>query len=338
MTGHRNYRTDVPKRVMMLLIAVGLAVLAPGAAAGAQSSDGPSQVFVGAFVNDVKEVHLESNDFSIDLYVWFRWSDPDINPAVSIEPMNPRDAWLVETPLYDEPEQLSDGSYYNVVRFIGSFSTKLPLEDYPFDRQVLTVILEDAELPTTELVYVADPLSPTDADPDIEIPGWRWDDPTVTVVAQDYPGNWGNIDDADGDAYSRVLIEIPVHRPEVSSAIKMFFPLGLVLLTGVLTFFLPPRMVESKIGTAITALLTLVALQFTVMGALPAVGYLTMIEIIYTLSYMFVLYTLAMSIYTAWSKRDPDSREAVRFDRRSVAYGVGVYLAAVTATLVGYLT
>jgi hypothetical protein len=243
----------------------------------------------------------------------------------------------VETPLYDEPEQLSDGSYYNVVRLIGSFSNKLPLEAYPFDDQTLTIILEDAELPSTELVYVSDPLSATSAHPDIEIPGWRWDDPTVTVVDQDYPGSWGNTDDV-SDSYSRVLISMDVHRPAVSSAIKMFFPLGLVLLTGVLTFFLKPNMVESKIGTAITALLTLVALQFTVMGALPAVGYLTMIEIIYTLSYMFVLYTLAVSIYTAWSKRDPESREAVRFDRRSVTYGITVYLAAVAATLVGYLT
>jgi hypothetical protein len=321
----------------VILIGIMLGLAAPAGSAAAQSSTGPSEVFVGGYVNDIKEVDLVTNSFSVDLYFWLRWTDPDIDPSLSIQALNPRDAWLAVTRLYDEPEQLSDGSYYNVIRYLGSFSTKFAMHDYPFDRQVLKIILEDADLATTDLVYVADPLSPTTINPDLDLPGWIPDQPKVNVVNTPYPSTWGNTDATGDEAYSRVVLELPVHRPVVSSAIKMFFPLGLVLLTGVLTFFLKPTMVESKVGTAITALLTLVALQFTVAGVLDSVGYLTMIEVIYALSFMFVLYTLGISIYTAWAKRDLESPEAVRFDRRSMVIGFAAYLLALGGTLFGFL-
>jgi hypothetical protein len=325
----------VIKRAVMLLSALALGLLMP-TAAQAQTS-GPSEVFVGAYLNDVKDVDLSSNSYDIDLYLWLRWSNPDIDPSKSIHAMNPKDAWLTTELLFDEPTQLSDGSYYNVIRYLGGFSGKLALHDYPFDRQVLTIVLEDSELTTADLVFVPDPLSATVTNPDLAIPGWQADALGVRVVNEPYPSTWGNTDATGNEAYSRVLIELPVHRPVVSSAIKMFFPLATVLLTSVLAFFLKPSMVESKVGTAITALLTLVALQFTVMGSLPPVGYLTMIEVIYALSFLFVLYTLGVSIYTAWSERDPDSPEAVRFDRRTLTYGFVAYLVTIAATLVGFL-
>ena len=314
-----------------------LGLAAPAGSAAAQSSSGPSEVFVGAYINDVKEVDLATNSFSVDLYFWLRWTNPDIDPSQSIEALNPRDAWLAVTRLYDEPEQLSDGSYYNVIRYLGSFSTKFAMHDYPFDRQVLKVILEDADLTTADLVYVADPSSPTTINPDLDLPGWVPDAPKVNVANTPYPSTWGNTDATGDEAYSRVTIKLPVHRPVVSSAVKMFFPLGLVLLTGVLTFFLKPTMVESKVATAITALLTLVALQFTVTGVLDSVGYLTMIEVIYALSFMFVLYALGISIYTAWAKRDLETADAVRFDRRSMIFGFAAHLLALGGTVVGFL-
>ena len=320
-----------------IVIVIMLGLAAPAGSAAAQSSSGPSEVFVGAYINDVKEVDLATNSFSVDLYFWLRWTNPDIDPSQSIEALNPRDAWLAVTRLYESPEQLSDGSYYNVIRYLGAFSTKFAMHDYPFDRQVLKVILEDADLTTTDLVYVADPLSPTTVNPDLDLPGWVPDAPTVKVTNTPYPSTWGNTDATGDEAYSRVTIKLPVHRPVVSSAVKMFFPLGLVLLTGVLTFFLKPTMVESKVATAITALLTLVALQFTVTGVLDSVGYLTMIEVIYALSFMFVLYALGISIYTAWAKRDLETADAVRFDRRSMIYGFAAYLLALGGTVVGFL-
>jgi hypothetical protein len=97
-------------------------------------------------------------------------------------------------------------------------------------------------------------------------------------------------------------------------------------------------MVESKISLAATVLLTLVALQFTTMSALPSVSYLTMVEFIYAVSFIFTVYVLVVSLMTAWSPRDPESVEAVQFDRRAATIGLVGYVIALALTIAVFLS
>ena len=295
----------------------------------------PDQVLIGAFINDIKEVDLVSNSYSVDMYVWLRWKNPAIDPSVTIEAMNPRDSFLVATRQYEEPLRLEDGSLYNSIRFVGAFSSKLNVANYPFDKQTLRIVFEDSKLSASELVFVPDTKS-TLTNPELLLPGWIAAPTVVRVENKPYPTNWG-MDGDNADVFSRAFIEVPVSRPTITSAIKLFFPLLIVLAMGVMTFFLRPRMVESKVSVAITVLLTLVALQITTMGSLPPLGYLSMIEFLYAISFVFVLYILGVTISTAWTTRDPESAEAVAFDRRTAAYGLIAYAIAVAITMLAFL-
>lgn len=93
---------------------------------------------------------------------------------------------------------------------------------------------------------------------------------------------------------------------------------------------------DSRIGTAITALLTLVALQLTVNDTLPAVEYLMMIDVIYACSYLFVLFTMGAAVCSAWNSNREDTTDAVRFDRRMLLLGPGGYVVLVGATVIGF--
>jgi len=302
----------------------------------APASVKPDKVLVGAYVNDIKEVDLASNSYNVDLYVWLRWTNPEIDPSVTMEAMNPRDAWMTAKRLNEQPIKLEDGSYYNIIRYLGMFSSKLNVSKYPFDEQVLTMIFEEQQLSTKDLEFVADQEGSV-ANPELAIPGWTAKPLVVRVSNKPYSTSWG-LDGDNTDAYSRVYIELPVTRPVVASAIKLFFPLLIVLAMGVFVFFLRPRMVESKISLAATVLLTLVALQFTTMSALPAVSYLTMVEFIYAVSFIFTVYVLVVSLMTAWSPRDPESVEAVQFDRRAATIGFVGYVIALALTIAVFLS
>lgn len=295
----------------------------------------PSRVLVGAYINDIKEVDLASNSYNIDMYVWLRWTNPNIDPSLTMEAMNPRDAWMIATRLNEQPIQLEDGSYYNIIRYLGMFSSKLNVSKYPFDEQVLTMIFEEQQLSTKDLEFVADQAGSV-ANPELIIPGWEAKPLVVRISNKPYYTSWG-LDGPTTDAYSRVYIELPVTRPVLASAIKLFFPLFIVLAMGVFVFFLRPQMVESKISLAATVLLTLVALQFTTMSALPSVSYLTMVEFIYAVSFIFTVYVLVVSLMTAWSPRDPESAEAVQFDRKSAAIGFAGYVIALALTIIVFL-
>lgn len=319
-----------------VVIAQDAAASAPATAEAAPAPSTPTRVLIGAYVNDIKEVDLASNSYNVDLYVWLRWDNPNIDPSKTMEAMNPRDAWMTAKRLNEEPLRLEDGSYYNIIRYLGMFSSKLNVSKYPFDEQVLTMIFEEQQLSTKDLEFVADQDGSV-TNPELMIPGWEAKPLVVRVSNKPYSTSWG-LDGENTEAYSRVYIELPVTRPVVASAIKLFFPLAIVLAMGVFVFFLRPRMVESKISLAATVLLTLVALQFTTMSALPSVSYLTMVEFIYAVSFIFTAYVLVMSLLTAWTTRDPESDEAVAYDRRAAIIGLIGYLAALAITMVVFLS
>jgi len=47
-------------------------------------------VYAGVYINQIFEVSLKDNRFSVDFYVWFRWLGDDINPLESFEVVNGR--------------------------------------------------------------------------------------------------------------------------------------------------------------------------------------------------------------------------------------------------------
>ncbi|MCK6519664.1 hypothetical protein L6R46_31970, partial [Myxococcota bacterium] len=83
----------------------------------------PERVKVGVHLSDIQTVDLMTHSYAMDFYVWFLWKNPDLDPASTMEIANPIEQWgLMVTPIYEEPEELPDGSLYQVLRVQGTFS------------------------------------------------------------------------------------------------------------------------------------------------------------------------------------------------------------------------
>ena len=70
----RRTRATLVVRILLVLAAVGVMPLALPAAARADT--GPDKVTVGAFINDLQDIDLSSENFTIDFYLWMRWKNP----------------------------------------------------------------------------------------------------------------------------------------------------------------------------------------------------------------------------------------------------------------------
>jgi hypothetical protein len=286
---------------------------------------GPEKVIVGVFINDIQELNFRANNYIVDFYVWFRWRNPELDPSKSMEFMNrfaPHDN--VRDQLYEKPKPMPDGSLYSVIRYQGQFSTKFGLQKYPFDTQVLSVVMEDTVSGYGKQIFVPDGDRPVMLDPVITLPGFTVGTPTMRIVANTYPTNFGDLAEPEPETYSRIVVTIPVTRPIVAMALKTFVPIALIVICAALVFFVRPRYVEGRIGLGITALLTLVALQLTSGASLPDVDYLMMLDKIYLLAYLFIIIALARVVATSWRGDDPEVETATS---RADHFWVGVLLA-----------
>ena len=315
------------------------AEVAAAQAAGIEQAPGSNTdiVRVGGLINDIQQLDLQTHSYNVDMYMWFKWTNPDIDPSRSFEFLNAYELWgHILTYETNEPQRLPDGSYYQVLRNQGKFNNKLPLERYPFDEQRLSVALEDSTESSGRLAYVPD-VEPVEISNDLVIPGWDIGDPTLDVFDNQYVTNFG--DPRFNDIkYSRAVFELPVERPRGTYALKLLLPLLLVALTASLALLVHPRYVEGRIGIGITALLTLVALQITSNSSLPEVDYLILLDKLYIASYAFVVLTMVLIVRNSWVDAEGDVAVAKAVDRKSLAFLLTAYVVVVGLLFVQSLT
>lgn len=328
---------------MVVFVALSSAVVLP---VTAHAEPGPDKVVVGAFINDLQDINLAEDSYTVDMYLWMRWKNPKINPWQTIDVMNSNGTQnttssstggVVGEPLFEDPKDMPDGSKYMILRFQGVFSRKMNLEKYPFDVQNLELIFEDQASDSRQLQFVPD-TEPIRISRAVTNPGYRLENPQMSIVDHLYRTNFGDLTAPPEVQYSRVIITMPVKREILPYLVKIMLPIFIVILISWLIYALPARMEDARTGIGITAMLTIVALQWTTDDNLPSVEYLTMLDLIYILSMVFILVAMAYTVYA--SRRNlAAAAEAVSrsTDRKVSMITLGVYVFLVALTMILYL-
>lgn len=332
----------------MLVLVAGL-VVPLGLPASASADTGPDKVTVGVFINDLQDIDLSSENFTADIYLWMRWKNRAIDPSTTIESMNSEgtqnttsstSGGLEGEALFDAPVDMPDGSQYQVLRFQGVFSRKMSLEKYPFDTQVLEMVFEDKRRDSSGVEFVPDanPVTVNDGG-SMSIPGYVLGNPSFTVVQHKYPTNFGDIS-ANGNAvYSRVIVALPVTRDVLPYLVKIVLPIFIVILITSLIYMLPARLEEARAGIGVTAMLTIVALQWTTDASLPSVEYLTLLDMVYIVSMVYILAAMAYTVLASRRNRQEMAEAlSVSLDRRVGIVSLIAYLVILTVTVVYYLS
>ena len=116
-------------------------------------------------------------------------------------------------------------------------------------------------------------------------------------------------------------------------------PIFIVILITSLIYLLPARLEEARTGIGVTAMLTIVALHWTTDSSLPSVEYLTMLDLVYIVS---MVYILAAMVYTVLASRRnrQEMAEALSgaLDRRVGIISLVAYLVILGLTLAYYLS
>lgn len=345
MPRHRFGFANVVRLLLVVAAAWALPLALP---AQARADSGPDTVIVGAYVKDIQDIDLQSESFTLDFYLWFRWKNPAINPASTVETMTSNGfqntttsstGGVVGKPLYDAPVDLPDGYKYQVLRFQGVFSRKLLLQEYPFDTQTLRVALKDERADVRKLNYVADkkPIS-MNKSLLISIPGFSLGDPTLFIMDHAYETDFGDTSAPADIPYSCIVIEIRATRNMLPYLVKIVLPIFIVILITSLIYVLPARLEEARAGIGVTAMLTMVALQWTADSSLPSVEYLTMLDLLYILSMLYILAAMAYTVVASRRNRHEVAQAlTAATDRRAGVIALLAYGALVALTTYMYL-
>jgi len=269
------------------------------------------RVYTGLYLHDVTKLDQKDGVFDVDLDLWAKWRgqfDADqltlTNAAGDID----RDVLSEET----------DGDWHSARwRVRGTLRGEFPLGRFPFDAQTLAVTLE---LPANVAELVPD-LASSGVRGRFSVTGWLYQPvfrPRITT--ETYRSDLGSLaNEGRPTAVNRVSFEVTLRRPLLLVALKLFLPLGIILLVALLALFLPAEQIEARSGIGVTALLSCFAFQFTVAGSLPDVAYLTIADGMFIVSYTTTATALVVSIIGFYLDHSGRAGHAKRLDKWSRA-------------------
>ncbi len=302
-------------------------------AAPALAGPEPAEVVtVGVYPTVVDDLNIAASTYDVVAYVWFKWKGP-VDPTEGLEFANASERQnFVQQKLFEAPRTLADGSSYQLLQIHGRFFQPFSLIDFPFDRQMLSLVIADEINAAHRIVYVPD-LKESGIGANLQIPGWRLLGWHAEAGVQDYATHFGAPGLVEGTRHPSLRFAIAIERPPSFFLWKLFLPLLIVMFANWLAFLIKPDLVDVRTALTATALLTLVFLQKSYSDELPEIGTLVLMDKIYAVAYLLVIATLAQVVRMAsWQKSSgvPDER-VMRLDRISFAVHIGFFALAVGA-------
>ena len=273
----------------------------------APAAPGAPTVYLGVYLRDVTQLDPKAATFDVDADIWAKWRGTFDTDELRVANAS------AEASL-QKIHEAADGDWHVVSwRLRGPLRAHFPLHDYPFDQQQIAIRFEVA----TRAAAIEPDLAASSIAPKFSVTGWDYT-PRFTLHESErrYPSDLGRLENEGKPTTVRTIaFELPVHRPSVMTALKLFLPLSIILLVALVVFFVHPEELEARAGIGVTALLTCFAFQFSVADSLPQVSYLTLTDRFFLGTYAVTVVALAWSVAVTHLVRREREHLALAADR-----------------------
>ena len=293
------------KSLILKSIVVFFSILASFSSLKAQKSESisPIRCKTGVFIKTMR-IHQTEEQFEVMFYWWLRIDSADITADYSeisaIEFINAESEVEIDLQQYDT----ANSAYYVVGTCKGLFPYKADYHKFPYDIQSLNIAVENKLLNSDDIVYVPDDLTtPINLFKDHRIEilnGDQFKIAALTAVSDPYTykTNFGDPSVEPHETYSRIEFTLKINRDPVGIMQKLALPLLVVLILAYLVFYIPDFEIGTASALTVTALLAAIAFQWTLNDALPKVSYLTLVDRIFYMVYIYIFYAMFQTVIT----------------------------------------
>ena len=264
---------------------------------------GSEVVYYGIEPEQAYDVSPNTDSWSLNFYMWFRWKGPD-DPSTTTAFDNATNATTHYAIKYsytnakgvETPTRLSDGYDYQLLYIQTGFSNNFDLSRYPLDTQGLSIEFENTTYDFHQMVYLPDP--GRSFDQKFAVPDWNTAGIAYASYVKHYHTDFGDSDLGVGYTnWSLGTYTITISRPLSHFVAKLLLPLIVVMTFALMTLLLKSEHEISRMALSGTALLALFFLQQGYSADLPATAPLVLMDELYVLSYLVVLIVLIRVIW-----------------------------------------
>ena len=298
-----------------------MAIYLPSYASNTPPSS-PTKVAVTAFITDIQSVDELNEQMQVDAIFQYKWRDHRLafdekeegEPYKLFQGASQIDeifeGWSPQMTIINEigSPQIKEAQiriYPNGQVILKehrtlSLETPMKLEKFPFDQQALKAYLipfgfnnDEVQLevnPSYKVLvkdYVKD-------NPNVDIAEWTLKDYTLKVdqPVKQYYGEPSKV--------SMLTLTISLDRKPANILWKVLFPLSLLVLAMWAIFWMNSEALSDRLNISFIGILSVIAYQFLVEGAMPRIDYFTFTDGFLLLSFAILFSTIAESLIVYW--------------------------------------
>lgn len=257
------------------------------------------EVQMGAYVTSLYDLNSNNGTFGADLWIWSKAHKRTAFKLQMLE-VTALSSKFAHTYFGDNSYSLDRGIVYSVRKLHGSFLHDYDIRNFPFDRQVLKIHIENSEENARVVRFVTDAQSGYDQD--ISIDGWKIDSFRTVATTKGYRSNFGYTPDDPSVVYPRVTLEIGLKRDAPLIFFKVTLGLFAAMTLAILSSLLPAKnddLFSARVGLLGGSLLAIVVNQQFADAKSGEAAAVTLIDFLHMLGSVGVL---ALFIATGFSR------------------------------------
>jgi hypothetical protein len=270
----------------------------------------------GIFIKNITP-DFKSSSFRAEFYWWFVFENDSTKTGMSNE-----DIMKVEfvNGIEVEPNAFANekmyetnpkpNTYYVTGFHQGNFYFNPDFRMYPFDKQRMDIIIENAQFTSDKLIIVADTSSYLRSKQDAKFRTLSNDilnnndtrsfhiyktgvSQSITV----YNSDFGDVSLAGNSSYGKLVYSVFIDRSILPYISKFVIPLMIILLLVYFVYFLPADKIDTAAALTVTSLLSSIAFQSSVNGDLPEIAYVIYVDKLFYTSYFLIAISMAISLW-----------------------------------------
>ena len=268
------------------------------------ASSGPTRVRVAISLADLHEVTGADQTFHADVIVLAEWLDPrlagrstSVRSVPLVEVWNPRLTLVNQKsviPLFPDRVTVEpSGLVQWQQRWLGTFSTRMDLKDFPMDRQRFEIQVVSLGYSREEVALAVNTdLAKLRRGSTLSITDWDLGPATMEVA---------DFDTAPGEkSFSGVRLWWEGERYVRYYAIQIIIPLVFIVLMGWAAFWVHPSVIPARMSVVMTTMLTIISYRFALGRSIPTLTYLTRFDYFMLASTVLIFAILVVVSFEAY--------------------------------------
>jgi hypothetical protein len=268
---------------------------------------------VGLYVNTIYDFKLDDKSYMIDFWMWMNYTNDSLQFQNNQDIINSKS---VEFSHYAHEKK--SGINWVAQKCKAQIMHQWDVSNFPFDKQKLQLIIEDAENDTTQMIYVADQVN-SKLDPAFVTAEWSIEKFEVKEKVRTYATNYGNPVLLSTSSYPQVAAEISIKRNHSwLLLVKLLTGAYVAFLISSLVFFVSSDNQDSRFGLCVGGLFAAIGNKYITESVVPTSNANTLMDNVHNLTFGSILLVVLICIISLRLHESEDEKKrafSLKIDR-----------------------